>query len=82
MKILSVDMSTHNNGWAYFQNGKLVSSGVKNFNGNVLDRIMAVENWLAKEINRKKIDVVLLEDIQFQNNVLTYKILAMLRPVS
>ena len=82
MKVLSFDQSTRCSGYAYFEDGKYVESGVVDMSKSKLETgkrsfEMAKELW--KIIKKYKPDHLILEDTQQQNNIKTVIILARLQ---
>ena len=79
-RIVSIDNATKHAGVAVFDNGKLVHYELANFEGETIDRLIANRDYINYTIIKKwKPDLVVLEDIQLQDNVQTFKYLAMLR---
>lgn len=82
MKVISMDQSTRCSGYAVFEDGKYITSGVIDMNKSKLDTDkrsfeMAKELW--KVIKKHKPEHLILEDTQQQNgNVKTVIILARL----
>lgn len=81
MKILSFDQSTRCSGYAYFEDGKYIESGVVDMSKSKLDTDkrsfeMAKELW--KIIKKYKPDEIVLENVQQQSNPATMIILARL----
>lgn len=84
MKVVSFDQSTRCSGWAYFEDGKYVESGVVDMSKSKLETDkrsfeMAKELW--KVIKKYKPDRLILEDTQQQNNIKTVIILARLQGI-
>ena len=79
-RIVAIDNATKHAGIAVFDNGKLVHYELATFEGETIDRLIANRNYIANKIIKQwKPDLVVLEDIQLQDNVQTFKYLAMLR---
>lgn len=81
-RIIALDNATHITGWAIFDNNELISYGkyiVKA--SNTPDRIIEVGDWLIGLLNKWEPDTIILEDIQQQSNVSTFKTLAKLQGV-
>lgn len=81
MKVLSFDQSTRVSGWAYFESGQYVTSGVVDMSKSKLETDkrsfeMAKEIW--KIIKRYKPQEVIIENTQQQSNPSTIIILARL----
>ena len=81
MKILSFDQASVITGWALFEDGQYVDSGVikKNKDMPIADRVPAMALAICAKIKEVKPDVVILEDIQNQNSVKTVVDLARLQ---
>lgn len=77
-RVVSLDNATEKMGVAVFDDGKLVFADVFSFRGELIDRLVTIYNFLEKVIATKKPDMFIFEDIQYQNNIMTYKVLAML----
>ena len=81
MKVLSFDQSTRVSGWAYFQDGQYVASGVIDMNKSKLETDkrsfeMAKEIW--KIIKKYSPDELIIENVQQQSSPSTVIILARL----
>lgn len=81
MKILSFDQSTRCSGYAYFEDGKYIESGVVDMSKSKLETDkrsfeMAKELW--KIIKKYKPDELVLENVQQQSNPATMIVLARL----
>lgn len=84
--ILALDQSTTATGWSLFKNEVLIDYGVFKPSGEKTKRINDMRNWLEHKIEEISLDnnmelVLVLEDIQMQRNVETYKVLAQLQGV-
>lgn len=84
IKVLSFDQSTRVSGWAYFEDGQYIESGVVDMSKSKLETDrrsfeMAKELW--KIIKKYKPDHLIIEDTQQQNNVKTVIILARLQGI-
>jgi Holliday junction resolvasome RuvABC endonuclease subunit len=78
-RIVAIDNATRNIGIAVFDNGKLVHQQLVEFEGETIERMVANRNFIKNTVIKKwKPDLVVLEDIQSQKNVQTFKALAML----
>ena len=80
-KLLALDQSSRITGWAIFENGELIQHGKFEFTDSDIDtRLLKIRNKVQDLICFNRIDEVILEDIQQQNNVAnnvqTFKILA------
>lgn len=77
MRILSFDQASHTSGWALFENNKLIKHGKFTFNDNDFGiRLEKIRNKVAELVKEYSPDKVYFEDIQLQENVDTFKILA------
>jgi len=87
IRTLAIDQSTHKNGFAIFDNKKLIYSSFFSTNGDeAIERISHVKKWLIESIEKWNLDIVAIEDIQLQvygnrSQVSTYKVLAHLQGV-
>jgi Holliday junction resolvasome RuvABC endonuclease subunit len=81
-RVLALDDSTTISGWAIFDDGVLITYGKYEAPSvELVDRIIAIEDWLISMINNWKPNVVAIEDIQMQQNVQLFKSLAKLQGV-
>ena len=79
-RIVAIDNATKHAGVAVFDNGKLVHYMLKEFEGELIDRLLANRNFIRDVvINKWKADLIVLEDIQLQKNISVFKTLSMLR---
>ncbi|MBC8586742.1 RuvC family protein [Paratissierella segnis] len=81
MNILALDQSTALTGFAIFKNKNLKKSGYFKPSGELFIRIQQTKEYIRELIIDNNIDYVFLEDIQYQKNQKTYKILANLQGV-
>lgn len=81
MKILSFDQASVITGYALFDDGQYVDSGVikKNKDIPIVDRVPEMALAICTKIKEVKPDVVVIEDIQNQNSVKTVIDLARLQ---
>ena len=84
--VLSLDQSTTATGWALFEEGKLKDFGIYKPSGERDQRIEKTRLWVKSKIEelvtKEPIELTLvLEDIQMQRNVETFKSLAHLQGV-
>lgn len=77
-RILAFDQATERFGLSMFDDGKLVFYNLYTFTGDLSCRLMKIREWLKVILDAWKPDMIYMEDIQYQNNVLTFKVLAML----
>lgn len=85
MRILSTDQSTKITGWAIFEDGKYVNSGVIDLHlsketTEKRSEKMAVEICKLIEINKP--DVVVIEEVALTSNAQTLKLLARIQGVA
>ena len=81
-RIIALDNATHITGWAIFDNNNLVSYGkYTTKNSETSDRILEMGDWLTNLLQQWEPNTIILEDIQQQNNVSTFKVLAKLQGV-
>lgn len=84
--VLALDQSTTATGWSLFKDERLVDYGVFKPAGDRDKRINDMKSWLEHKIEELSLDVdlelaLVLEDIQMQQNVETFKVLAHLQGV-
>lgn len=79
--VLALDQSTACTGYAIFINQNLEKSGIYKPNGKLFERIHQTKEYIRELVNNNNIDYVFIEDIQYQKNQRTYKILANLQGV-
>lgn len=82
MRVLAFDQSTRVSGWAYFENGKYISSGVIDMNNSDLEtdkRSFEMAKAIWKIIKKYNPTHLVMEDTQQQNNVKTVITLARLQ---
>lgn len=82
MRVLSMDQSTRASGYAVFENGEYVCSGVVDMSKSKLDtyeRSFAMAKALWKILKQYKPEHLIIEDTQQQNNVKTVITLARLQ---
>lgn len=81
-RVLSCDQATRVSGYAVFDNGEYVESGIVDLSKSTLETpersfVMAKELW--KVIKKYKPDYLILEETQNQNNVKTVQVLSRLQ---
>lgn len=81
MNILALDQSTAVTGFAIFINQNLKKSGIFKPSGELFERIHKTKEYIRELIQDNNIEYVFIEDIQYQRNQKTYKILACLQGV-
>lgn len=81
MRIISFDQASVVTGYALFDDGKYIESGVikKSKDIPIADRVPAMALAICKKIKESNIDCVIIEDIQNQNSVKTVVDLARLQ---
>lgn len=82
MRVLSMDQSTRMSGYAVFDNGQYICSGVIDLNKselNTYERSFEMARLLWKVLKEYKPDHLIIEDTQQQNNVKTVITLARLQ---
>ena len=81
-RLIAIDDATYTNGWAIFDNSKLVSYGAFTATpGELPDRIVEIGDWLIGLLEKWQPDTIIIEDIQQQSNVNVFKSLAKLQGV-
>ena len=74
MKIIAFDQASRTTGYSVFENGALIAHGKFTFEQtDFADRLTHIRNKVQSLITEYKPDKVLLEDIQLQENVETFK---------
>lgn len=81
--LISVDQATSVTGFAIYKDGELIKHGKVKFEGTAISRISQVREWLkglVNELNQENTKLeVALEEIQLQQDVVTFKTLAWLQ---
>lgn len=78
-RIIAFDQATEKFGLSIFDNGKLVFYRLYNFSGNMMKRLVDIKNFIYNIVIKEwKPDYIVAEDIQYQNSIITYKVLAVL----
>lgn len=77
-RIVAIDNASNNAGISVFDDGKLVFYKLYHFDGETIDRLCDNRTLLEDIAINWTPDLVVLEDIQYQNNIMTFKTLAML----
>ena len=76
-RIVAIDQATNVAGIAVFEDGELIYAGQRTFYGDLGTRYKDFASFLVKEvISGWEPDELVFEDIQYQNNVVTFKTLA------
>jgi len=84
MNVLFCDQSLRKFGYSIYQvsdlNCTLVTAGTFQLDGkaHMMSRLLEIENWLTEIIAKHEIQHVVIEEIQMQRNVRTYRKLCML----
>lgn len=83
-RVVAIDNATEKVGVSVFDNGKLVYWHLYTYTGETIDRLVKNNKFLKETIIENwKPDIIVFEDIQYQNNnILTFKTLAMLLGIS
>ena len=83
MKILALDLSTKNTGWAVFENKELIDKGcIESTNTNVLNRISTIVNSLTEVYNNYLPQKIIVEEVlpdDVKHNQSVYKALMYLQ---
>ena len=77
-RIIAFDQATERFGLSIFDNGELVFYNLYSFSGDLSCRLMKIRLLIKMIIENWQPDYIFMEDIQYQNNALTFKTLAML----
>ncbi len=81
-RLIALDNATHITGWAIFDGNQLISYGKYTVRSEeTSDRILEMGDWLANLLVQWEPNTIILEDIQQQSNVNTFKVLAKLQGV-
>lgn len=81
-RLIALDNATHITGWAIFDGKELISYGKYTVKSEeTSDRILEMGDWLSNLLIQWEPNTIILEDIQQQNNVNTFKVLAKLQGV-
>lgn len=71
-RILAIDNATNVTGYAIFENNEYLNGGVKKTTKqNSIDKIAEMKQWMVSVIDMWDIDVVGLENVQYQGNAQT-----------
>lgn len=78
-RVIAFDQATERFGLSIFDDGNLVFYRLFNFSGDLNARLVKIKKLLESVVlSAWGPDYVVMEDIQYQNGVLTFKVLAML----
>ena len=84
IKILCFDQATRITGYSVFEDNKLIAYGTLKANPNeknYIERLKEMNEMIVDLIEKAKPDYVVIEEIQYQNNQLTYKQLSQLQGI-
>ncbi len=76
-RVVALDQASNNLGVSVFDEGKLVYYEAVMVSGELMERIYKVFKYVEDRIEKWKPDLIGFEDIQYQQNPQTYKILGM-----
>lgn len=78
-RLIAFDQATEKFGISIFENGKLIYYTLYQFSGDLVSRLVKAQKLVRDVVLDKwNPDFIVMEDIQYQNGILTYKVLAML----
>ena len=78
-RILAIDNATYKTGYAVFESGKYLVGGVKESEkGSSVKRIADMKQWMISMIELWEVDIVGLENVQYQGNAQTLIVLSKL----
>ena len=78
-RIIAFDQATEKFGISIFEDGKLIFYTLYTFSGDLNARLVKAQKLVRDIVIAKwEPDLIIMEDIQYQNGILTYKVLAML----
>lgn len=78
-RVIAFDQATEKFGVSIFEDGKLIYYSLYQFSGDLVSRLVKAQKLVRDVvIDKWKPDFIIMEDIQYQNGILTYKVLAML----
>lgn len=78
-RIVAIDNATANVGLSIFDDDKLVYYHLYHYEGDTISRMVNNRKFIEEiVIDQWEPDLIVLEDIQYQNNISTFKTLAML----
>ena len=78
-RVIAFDQATEHFGLSIFDNGELVFYNLYNFTGSLTARLVKIQKLLEDVVlGCWEPDFIMMEDIQYQNGILTFKVLAML----
>lgn len=78
-RVIAFDQATEKFGLSIFDDGNLVFYRLFNFSGDLNSRLVKIKKLLETVVlTAWQPDYIVMEDIQYQNGVITFKVLAML----
>lgn len=78
-RIVAIDNATEKVGVSVFEDDKLIFQQLYTYTGDTVTRMVKNRDFIEDVVIKQwQPDMVILEDIQYQNNILTFKTLAML----
>lgn len=78
-RVIAFDQATEKFGLSIFDNGKLVYYNLYVFTGDLNNRLVKIDDFVRNIVLAHWYpDFIVMEDIQYQNGILTFKVLAML----
>lgn len=78
-RVIAFDQATEHFGLSIFDDGNLVFYRLFNFSGDLNARLVKIKKLLENVVLAAwEPDYIVMEDIQYQNGILTFKVLAML----
>lgn len=78
-RVVAIDNATANVGVSIFDDDKLIYYHLYHYEGDTIARMVNNRRFIEEVvIEQWKPDLIVIEDIQYQNNIMTFKTLAML----
>ena len=78
-RLIAFDQATEHFGLSIFDDGKLVFYSLYTFSGDLVARLTKIRKLVNDIVIKEwKPDYIVFEDIQYQNGIMTFKVLAML----
>lgn len=78
-RVIAFDQATEKFGISVFDDGELVYYRLYNFSGDLNGRLVKIKHMIEDVVIAQwKPDFIVMEDIQYQNGIITFKVLAML----
>jgi Holliday junction resolvasome RuvABC endonuclease subunit len=84
MIYLALDQSSNISGYSVWKDRNLIEYGKVKFDGEFIDRVVSLKNWMKdkiEELESEGLVEVIIEEIQEQSNMQTFKMLAMVQGV-